>query len=153
MKLPTPIRYAVRILFELHGAEGPLSIATLSDRTGITFRAIENLHATLRQHGITSATVGAKGGIVLDVPLAEISLGKLIALLDDGVEFAVCCGERANECPNQAECAMRSVWRAVSASFQQALDAVSLEAILNDYPEGALGLEKPPAKTARPEKR
>ena len=135
MKLPTSIRYAVRVLFELHRARGPLSIAILSERTGITFRAIENLHAVLRRNNITSSAVGARGGLTLSVPLRDVSLGKLIEILDNGVEFAVCCGERTNECPNRETCAMRAVWRAVSADFQKNLDSISLESILRQYPD------------------
>lgn len=137
MKLPTSVRYAVRVLFELHKAKGPLPIALLSEKTGVTFRAIENLHTVLRQNGITTGVLGARGGLTLTVPLEKVSLGKLVALLDNGVEFSVCCGERANECPHQDSCAVRALWRGVSSKFQKALDGVSLASILHPSSDAA----------------
>lgn len=134
MKLSPNTRYAVRLLFELKGLDQPVSTAFLAEKTGIALRTVETIHSVLRQNGITAGTVGAKGGIMLTVPLRDISLGRLISLLDNGVEFAVCCGEKANECPNQGVCEIRAVWDGVSAGVQRQLDAISLESILCRYP-------------------
>lgn len=140
MKLSPNTRYAIRILFELQKGREPVSTAFLAEKTGMSLRTVENIHAVLRQNQITSGTVGAKGGIQLQVSLADISLGSLVRLFDDGVEFTVCCGEKSNECPNQNVCEMRSVWRSVSNKVQTELDAVSLESILQQYPKEAGGL-------------
>jgi Rrf2 family protein len=133
MKLSPNIRYAIRILFELQRAHKAFPLASLSEKTGIAPRAIENVHNVLRKNGITAGIVGAKGGIYLSSPLKKISLGLLVQLLDNGVEFAVCCGDKANECPNIETCANRATWKAISAKFQKELDAVSLDAIMKQY--------------------
>lgn len=135
MKLSPKVRYAVRILFELAQVVKPESTASLAEKTGMTIRTVENIHAVLRHEGITEGTVGAKGGITLVTPLSDISLGRLVDLFDDGVAIAVCCGEKSNECPNQDTCETRAVWRKISARIQAELDAISLESIFNDYPE------------------
>lgn len=144
MKLSPNTRYAIRLLFELKGSEQPASTAYLSEKTGIALRTVETIHAVLRQGGVTAGTVGAKGGITLIQPLETISLGRLIELLDNGVEFAVCCGEKSNECPNQKTCPIRAVWNAVSFAVQKQLNAVSLDAILHQYPleNGVTALNK-----------
>jgi Rrf2 family iron-sulfur cluster assembly transcriptional regulator len=134
VKLPTLIRYAVRIIFELKKSGSPLPIALISRNTGIAPRTVENLHAALSRNGLTVGTVGARGGIALSVPLEEITLGKLIAILDEGIDFSVCCGEKANECPNQDKCLRRAVWNRISAEFQKAFDNLSLGGIFRDYP-------------------
>lgn len=139
MKLSPNTRYAVRILFELAELRDPVSTAFLSEKTGISLRTVENIHAVLRQRDITSGTVGARGGLQLLRPLSEISLGRLVELFDDGVEFAVCCGDKSNECPNQSECEIRAAWNTVSSAVQAQLDAVSLESILLRYPQGVHG--------------
>lgn len=130
MKLSPGTRYAVRLLFELDGAGRPLPIASLADKTGLSFRVVENVHAVLKRNGITGAVIGAKGGVVLQVPLTEISLGRVVSMFEDGVEFAVCCGEKAYDCPQQNDCATRNVWRRVSERIQRALDAVPLADII-----------------------
>lgn len=141
MKLSPNTRYAIRILFELSSSRGMLSSARLAEKTGLSLRVVENIQSVLKQHGITSGTVGARGGIELVRPLAEISLGDMIMLFDGGVEFAVCCGEKSNDCPNQDTCETRSVWRGVSALIQKELNSVSLEAILRQYPHSITILE------------
>ena len=135
MKLSTHTRYAIRILFELHLARGPISIAALSDLTNIGLKTVENIHAVLRQNDITASIIGAHGGIRLNKPLSAISLGKMIELFDEGVRFVVCFGEKSNDCPRQNVCETRSVWKTISGQIQKELDTVSLEAILDQYRE------------------
>ena len=133
MKLSTHTRYAIRILFELHLARGPISIAALSELTNIGLKTVENIHAVLRQNDITASIIGAHGGIRLNKPLSAISLGKMIELFDEGVRFVVCFGEKSNDCPRQNVCETRSVWKTISGQIQKELDTVSLEAILDQY--------------------
>ena len=135
MKLSTHTRDAIRILFELHLARGPISIAALSELTNIGLKTVENIHAVLRQNDITASIIGAHGGIRLNKPLSAISLGKMIELFDEGVRFVVCFGEKSNDCPRQNVCETRSVWKTISGQIQKELDTVSLEAILDQYRE------------------
>ncbi|MDR2054832.1 MAG: Rrf2 family transcriptional regulator [Desulfovibrio sp.] len=138
MKLKTDIRYAIRIIFTLAGLNGPVSMACLSEKTGIAPRAVELIHSVLKRNGFTTGAVGSKGGIKLAVPLAEITLGGLVEIFDGGVEFFVCSGKKTNECPDKHKCAMRSVWAGLSDRIQQKLNLISLEDVFQDY------VEKPP---------
>ena len=139
MRLSPNTRYAIRILFELSGKAKPVSASYLAEKTGMSLRTVENIHAVLRADSLTSGTVGAKGGISLHVPLHKISLGKLVSLFDNGVEFFACCGDKANECPSRTECGIRNVWKTVSQNVQSHLDAISLDAILQQYPTESRG--------------
>jgi Rrf2 family protein len=130
MKLSASTRYAVRILSELAQAGTSVPIAALAENAGLSLRVVENITAKLRAHGITSSVLGAGGGITLSVPLSKISLGKLITLFEGGVQFAVCHGDKANDCPNQTICERSSVWRKISAKIQTELDSISLGEIL-----------------------
>jgi len=130
MKLSTNVRYAIRLLFELQKAGHPVSLSSLSDKTGITLRAMENAHTILKQQGVTDSSVGAKGGIHLVRSLEEISLGELVTWFDDGVEFSVCCGDKANDCPHQAICETSCTWREVSSHVLGVLNTISLHSVL-----------------------
>ena len=135
MKLSSNTRYAVRILLELWDAKTPVSIAPLSDKTGIALRTIENVHTVLKLHGVTDATVGAKGGIRLERSLDEVSLGQLVEWFDEGIEISVCCGGKANECPRQISCQTRAVWHDVTERLRATLDAISIGEIFRNYPK------------------
>ena len=87
----------------------------------------------MRYDGISTGIVGPGGGIRLEVPLGDISLGRLVYLFEDGVEFAVCCGDKANDCPNRHDCENRAVWRKVSAKIQEELDDIPLDSLLQRY--------------------
>lgn len=133
MKLSPSVRYAVRLLFELYQAGASMPLSALSEKTGISLRAVEKVHTTLKQHGVTDGAVGAKGGITLVRSLQYVSLGELIAWLDDGVVFEVCCGEKAYECPHKTACQTRTTWQGVSSKVQQVLNSIPLENILRQY--------------------
>lgn len=137
MHLSTSTRYAIRLLFELREPGSPRALAFLSEQTGISLKTAERIHAVLKQNGMTDAVTGSRGGIVLLVPLTSISLGQMIALFDDGVNFAVCYGDKANECPNQQKCPITSAWGRLSAMIQDGLDGISLGSILQEYPKNS----------------
>ena len=135
MKLSAPTRYAIRILFELSEAREKTTLGWLSEKTGISFKAVESIVATLRQHGITESSAGPKGGITLVEPLENISRGLIIKLVDDGVEFAVCCGDKSNDCPQQSFCETRRMWRGISRRIHEELNKISLAEVLNNNPQ------------------
>ena len=133
MRLSTHTRYAIRLVFELHLANAPVSIARLSEITHISEKLVETLHAVLKRNGITDSILGAHGGIRLSKPLSAISLGRMIDLFDGGVKFVVCFGDKSNNCPRQSICETRSVWKTVSNRISRELDGISLASILDQY--------------------
>jgi Rrf2 family iron-sulfur cluster assembly transcriptional regulator len=135
MELKPDIRYAIRVIFTLTGLNKPVSIAWLSEKTGIAPRAVELIHSALKRNGLTTSVLGAKGGIKLAVPLTEITLGGLVEIFDGGIEFSICSGKKTNECPDKQKCAMRSAWNGLSERIQQKLNDISLEEIFQDYVE------------------
>ena len=135
MNLSTGTRYVIRLLFELRETGPPITIAQLSEQTGIAPKTVEKIHTILKQNGFTDAIAGPRGGIVLLVSLTEISLGQMIALFDDGVRFGVCYGDKANECPNQKDCVISSAWGSISKMVQEGLNSISLWDILHEYPK------------------
>ena len=62
MKLSVKTRYAVRILSELATAASPLAMSDLSEKTGISLRAVETICAQLRYDGISTGIAGPGGG-------------------------------------------------------------------------------------------
>ncbi|MDL2317455.1 Rrf2 family transcriptional regulator [Desulfovibrio sp. OttesenSCG-928-A18] len=133
MKLSPNTRYAVRILFELGGAAGPVSIAALSGTTGITLRTVELVHTVLKKHGVTQGFVGPRGGIHLKVPLSEVSLGQLILWFDEGIELNVCCGDKADICPRQRDCCTSAALLRTAERLQMKLNNLFLQDIIDTF--------------------
>lgn len=129
MKLSSNTRYAVRILMQLQDAKAPTPLSMLSAKTGIALRTVENVHTILKQHGVTDAVAGAKGGIRLARPLDEVSLGQLVEWFDEGVDISVCPAE-SNGCAQLDECPTQARWRDISQRMRSTLGSISMAQIL-----------------------
>lgn len=129
MVLSATARYAIRLLFELK-MDKPLSSAMLAEQIGIPAKTLEKIQAILKSHKLTESILGSKGGLKLLKPLSQISLGQIIELFDNGIGFAVCFGNKANDCPNHNSCSMIAAWHTVSTQIQKSLNNISLEHIL-----------------------
>ena len=67
MRLTTKGRYAVTAMLDLalHAATGPVSLADISERQGISISYLEQLFAKLRRNGLVSSVRGPGGGYQL----------------------------------------------------------------------------------------
>ena len=85
MKLSTRGRYGTKVLLDLalHHGSGPVSLKDISKRQQIPLHYLEHLIAPLVTGGIIRSSRGAKGGIWLVKPPADIRLSDVIPLLED----------------------------------------------------------------------
>ncbi|MDR0828070.1 MAG: Rrf2 family transcriptional regulator [Desulfovibrio sp.] len=134
MQLSAPSRFALRVLRELAraGETGPLPVALLARSVGVSTQFVEQILKPLRNAGVTRGVRGAGGGYLLDRPLRGISLGEIVRLMEDGVTMAVCCGDKANECPRDEACATRRAWDRISRQMEEEMEALSLDVFLRE---------------------
>ncbi|MDL2290676.1 Rrf2 family transcriptional regulator [Desulfovibrio sp. OttesenSCG-928-F20] len=127
MKFSTSTRYAIRLLFELHRSNMPISMASLSVRTDISHKTLAAIHGVLKDKGVTTARIGAKGGLILLRPLREISLGQVLEWFNDNIEISVCCGDknRLNHLDQHPSL------RTLSEKMQKKLNALMLSDIVD----------------------
>ena len=82
MKLSTKGRYAVTAMFDiaLHHDKGPVSLADISERQGISLAYLEQLFTLLRGRGLVKSTRGPGGGYSLRWTrkrcIADVSIGR-----------------------------------------------------------------------------
>ena len=64
MRLTTKGRYAVTAMLDLaiHYKDGPITLADISQRQGISLSYLEQLFARLRKRGLVDSTRGPGGG-------------------------------------------------------------------------------------------
>ena len=67
MRLTSKGRYAVTAMLDLalHVHEGPVTLAGISERQGISLSYLEQLFTRLRKHGLVTSTRGPGGGYSL----------------------------------------------------------------------------------------
>ncbi|MEX5727376.1 Rrf2 family nitric oxide-sensitive transcriptional repressor [Rhodovulum iodosum] len=81
---------------------------------------------TLSHHGLVRTTRGRHGGLTLNRPAEEISVGDVFRKLEAGVPFAECFDPETNTCPISCSCRLKGALVTALAEFYNTLDAISL---------------------------
>jgi len=131
MKLTTKGRYAVTAMLDLalHAQQGPVSLAEISSRQGISLSYLEQLFSRLRKHKLVSSTRGPGGGYRVARPLNEVVVSEIITAVNESVD-ATQCGGREN-CHAQGRCLTHDLWEGLSARIEDFLSGVSLEDLIH----------------------
>jgi len=95
MRLTTKGRYAVTAMLDLalHKDQGPVSLADISQRQGISLSYLEQLFAKLRKQTLVSSVRGPGGGYELDRDSASIFIAEIIDAVNESVDTTKCQGK------------------------------------------------------------
>ena len=130
MRLTTKGRYAVTAMLDLalHYDEGPITLADISHRQGISLSYLEQLFSKLRKNGLVDSTRGPGGGYRLSRQADQIAVAQVIAAVDEKVD-ATRCGGLAN-CQDDERCLTHELWSDLSDQIYDFLNGISLGALV-----------------------
>ncbi len=130
MKLTTKGRYAVTAMLDLalHANQGPVSLADISERQGISISYLEQLFAKLRRNDLVSSVRGPGGGYRLSRASAEIFVAQVVDAVDEPVDVTRCEGQ--GNCQNGEPCLTHYLWEDLSQQLHQFLSAISLQSLV-----------------------
>lgn len=130
MKLTTRGRYAVTAMLDLALNEdrGPITLADIAERQGISLSYLEQLFGRLRRAGLVKSVRGPGGGYHLARPRNEISVALVIDAVSESVDATRCGGAR--NCQGEERCLTHDLWEDLSAQIRAYLDEVSLGALV-----------------------
>ena len=127
MKLSTRSRYGTRLMLELaqHYREGPLQLGDIAKRQEVSVKYLEQIIIPLKKAHYIESVRGSKGGHFLTKPPEEITVGEIVAVLQEGTSLVECVAdptvcERADICPT------RLLWKEASEAMFDRLEAVTL---------------------------
>lgn len=131
MRLTTKGRYAVTAMLDLalHDESGPIALAEISARQGISLSYLEQLFSRLRKDGLVSSTRGPGGGYKLGRILHEISIASVIRAVDESVDATKCGGEK--NCQGEDRCLTHELWEELSDEIYVFLNGISLGDLVN----------------------
>jgi Rrf2 family protein len=135
MHMSTKGRYGLRVMLELgvnHG-RGPLSAEVISERQELSANYVRNLLKVLQRHGLVRIVRGPGGGYTLPMPPAEITLLRIVTVLEGSV-CPVRCVEDAPSCPRAVRCATRGVWGRVTHAITLVLGDTTLQMLVDEEP-------------------
>lgn len=131
MRLTTKGRYAVTAMLDLalHEGKGPIALAEISVRQGISLSYLEQLFSRLRKQDLVSSTRGPGGGYRLGKAMEEISIVNVISAVDESVDATKCGGEQ--NCQGEDRCLTHELWEELSDQIYDFLNGISLGDLVN----------------------
>jgi Rrf2 family protein len=127
MKLSTRTRYGTRLMLDMaqHYGNGPLHLANVASRQGISVKYLEQIIIPLKRANYVKSVRGPKGGHVLAKPPGEITVGEIVALLEEGASF-VECSDHAEVCARSGICVTRQLWKEAARAMFEKLQSITL---------------------------
>jgi len=141
MKLSTRSRYGTRLLLDMaqHYDQGPIQLGEIAKRQEISLKYLEQIIIPLKKANYVLSVRGPKGGHFLARPPEDITLGEIVALLEEGPSL-VECSEHAEVCQRSNICPTRLIWKEVAQAMFDKLDAITLADLAERARAGAQGV-------------
>ena len=126
MRLTTKGRFAVTAMIDLalRGEEGPVALASISERQKISLSYLEQLFGKLRRYKLVDSVRGPGGGYCIARPLNQVTVADIIRAVDEQLD-ATQCGGREN-CHDEHRCMTHDLWSTLNAKMYDYLASVSL---------------------------
>lgn len=139
MRLTTKGRYAVTAMLDLalHEGKGPISLADISERQGISLSYLEQLFAKLRRNDLVHSVRGPGGGYQLKRERGAINVAEVIDAVNESVDATGC--RNTGNCQNGEVCLTHHLWCDLSDQIHNFLSSISLADLVqrNDVQEVA----------------
>lgn len=126
MRLTTKGRFAVTAMMDLalRGEEGPVALASISERQKISLSYLEQLFGKLRRYQLVDSVRGPGGGYCIARPLTQVSVADIIRAVDEQLDATQCGGEE--NCHEEHRCMTHELWSTLNARMYEYLASVSL---------------------------
>ena len=126
MRLTTKGRYAVTAMLDLalNHEQGPIRLAGISDRQGISLSYLEQLFAQLRRRDLVKSVRGPGGGYHLGRHASSISVAEVIAAVNEDTDTTRCRG--AGDCQEGETCLTHHLWMDLSDQVRDFLQGITL---------------------------
>jgi Rrf2 family iron-sulfur cluster assembly transcriptional regulator len=135
VRLTTKGRYAVTAVLDLaiNEGRGPIALADIAERQGISLSYLEQLFAKLRKRGVVSSVRGPGGGYHLARDPRTIHVAEVITAVDEHLETSRCGG--AGNCKDGGPCLTHDLWMDLSERIHGYLTNISLQDLVERRPE------------------
>jgi Rrf2 family iron-sulfur cluster assembly transcriptional regulator len=130
MRLTTKGRYAVTAMLDLalHAATGPVTLADIAARQGISQSYLEQLFGKLKKAGLVVSLRGPGGGYALAKPSDAISVSAIIGSVGEGIDATRCGG--AGDCQQGEVCLTHELWTDLSERIDDFLTGITLKSLV-----------------------
>ncbi len=136
MRLTTKGRFAVTAMIDLalRQQSGPVTLAGISQRQGISLSYLEQLFGKLRRHELVDSVRGPGGGYTLARLARHITVADMVFAVDEPVDATQCGGKgncKVGPDGTRTECMTHELWATLSRKMVDYLDSVSLQDLVD----------------------
>lgn len=133
MRLTTKGRYAVTAMLDLalHRDAGPVPLADISSRQGISISYLEQLFSKMRRCQLVTSVRGPGGGYRLSRPGEQIDVAAVISAVDESVDATRCGGQ--GDCQGGHTCLTHYLWCDLSDQIQGFLSGITLGDLVTNH--------------------
>jgi len=145
MRMSTKGRFAVQAMIDLALRErcGPIALATIAQRQGVSLSYLEQLFSRLRRAGLVDSTRGPGGGYSLTRRSQDITVADIVAAVRDD-EDAPAMGPRAQLSLTSELCA------SLDEVMLQHLTGISLRTLADEQRAKGVVVDETPARRLLP---
>jgi Rrf2 family iron-sulfur cluster assembly transcriptional regulator len=134
MKLSTKGRYAVMAMADLAGhahKDGPVPLADISLRQGISLSYLEQLFAKLKRGGLVAGVRGPGGGYRLARGPGETRIADIILAVDEPIKATRCRSGSSQGClATHGRCLTHDLWEELGRQIEVFLESVTLADVI-----------------------
>jgi Rrf2 family iron-sulfur cluster assembly transcriptional regulator len=112
----------------IHAVSGPVSLADISERQGISLSYLEQLFSRLRKKGLVTSVRGPGGGYRLGRCSAQIAIADVISAVNESVDATKCSGK--GNCQDGEQCLTHSLWEGLSQRIEEFLQNITLSELV-----------------------
>ena len=137
MRLTTKGRFAVTAMIDLamRGENGPVALASVSERQKISLSYLEQLFGKLRRYKLVDSVRGPGGGYCIARPLNMVTVADIIRAVDEQLD-ATQCGGREN-CHDEHRCMTHDLWSTLNSKMYEYLSSVTLFELVDSQKQKA----------------
>ena len=133
MRLTTKGRFAVTAMVDLalRCDDGPVALASISERQQISLSYLEQLFGKLRRYQLVDSVRGPGGGYCISRPLDQVFVSEIVRAVDEALD-ATQCGGREN-CVDEHRCMTHELWATLNSKMYEYLASVSLADLVANH--------------------
>ena len=142
MRMSTKGRLAVAAMIDLalHVPNGPVALASISQRREVSLSYLEQLFSRLRREGLVESSRGPGGGYTLGRKAREITVAQIVMAVDEPTEDA---GQ-----PTQRSGITLELWQQLQTVMLEHMSTITLDSLVQDQLDKGFKTEAPPLRMA-----
>ena len=142
MRMSTKGRLAVAAMIDLalHAPNGPVALASISQRREVSLSYLEQLFSRLRREGLVESSRGPGGGYTLGRKASEITVAQIVLAVDEPAEDLGQSSQR----PGIAH----DLWRQLHTVMLEHMSLITLSSLVQEQLDKGFKIEAPPVRMA-----